>query len=56
MDAGPLPTPRPPALFSACGALPRDVHEVPSRQKDIQYSSRTRLVTDQLLRQHRHNR
>ena len=55
MDAGPLPTPRPQALFSARGALPRDMHEVPDRQKDIPYSSRTRLVIDYLLRQHRHN-
>jgi len=42
-------------LFSARGALPRDMHEVLGRQKDIQYSSRTRMVTDHLLRQHRQN-
>jgi NTE family protein len=33
-------------LFSARGPLPRDMHDVLARQKDIQYSSRTRLVTD----------
>ena len=33
-------------LFSASGPLPRDMPEVLARQKDIQYSSRTRLVTD----------
>ncbi|MFC7554189.1 DUF3734 domain-containing protein [Pseudoroseomonas wenyumeiae] len=33
-------------LFSARGAVPRSMPGVLSRQKDIQYSSRTRLVTD----------
>jgi len=33
-------------LFSAQGALPRDMMEVLGRIKDIQYSSRTRLTTD----------
>ncbi|HET7883901.1 MAG TPA: patatin-like phospholipase family protein, partial [Acetobacteraceae bacterium] len=33
-------------LFSARGLLPRDMYDVLARQKDIQYSSRTRLVTD----------
>ena len=33
-------------LFSARGSLPRDMYDVLARQKDIQYSSRTRLVTD----------
>jgi len=33
-------------LFSARGAIPRSMPAVMSRQKDIQYSSRTRLVTD----------
>ena len=33
-------------LFSARGIVPRDMFEVLGRQKDIQYSSRTRLVTD----------
>jgi NTE family protein len=37
-------------LFSARGALPRDMPEVLGRQKDIQYSSRTRLVTDYFRR------
>ena len=35
-------------LFSARGALPRTLAEVAARQKDIQYSSRTRLNTDVL--------
>lgn len=35
-------------LWSASGALPRDLFEVANRQKDIQFSSRTRLVTDLL--------
>ncbi len=39
-------------LFSAMGALPRDMAEVLARQKDIQYSSRTRLVTDYFRRLH----
>ena len=33
-------------LFSARGMLPRDIHEVSSRHKDIVYSSRTRHNTD----------
>jgi NTE family protein len=33
-------------LFSARGMLPRDIHEVLSRHKDIMYSSRTRHNTD----------
>lgn len=33
-------------LFSARGALPQNMGNVLSRQKDIQYSSRTRLGTD----------
>jgi NTE family protein len=43
-------------LFSARGALPRDMHEVLGRLKDIQFSSRTRLVTDNLMRRHLQNR
>ena len=35
-------------LWSAHGAAPRDLFEVANRQKDIQFSSRTRLVTDML--------
>jgi NTE family protein len=42
-------------LFSARGPLPRDMYDVMSRQKDIQYSSRTRLVTDYFLRQRERN-
>ena len=37
-------------LWSARGRVPYDMMEVSSRQKDIQYSSRTRAVTDQVLR------
>jgi NTE family protein len=33
-------------LFSAKGAMPRTLAEVAARQKDIQYSSRTRMNTD----------
>ncbi|MCP3393446.1 patatin-like phospholipase family protein [Bradyrhizobium sp. CCGB12] len=36
-------------LWSAKGRVPYDMMEVSSRQKDIQYSSRTRAVTDQVL-------
>lgn len=39
-------------LFSARGSLPRDMHDVLARQKDIQYSSRTRLVTDYFRQRH----
>jgi NTE family protein len=37
-------------LFPAEGPMPREMSEVWSRQKDIQYSSRTRQVTDVYLR------
>src|SRR6185312_14580407 len=37
-------------LWSARGRVPYDLMEVSSRQKDIQYSSRTRAITDQALR------
>jgi NTE family protein len=37
-------------LWSARGRVPYDMMEVSSRQKDIQYSSRTRAITDQALR------
>jgi NTE family protein len=40
-------------LFSARGDIPRDMPEVLSRQKDIQYSSRTRTTTDHFLQTHR---
>jgi NTE family protein len=43
-------------LFSARGPLPRDMQDAVGRWKDIQYSSRTRMVTDRLLREHRQNR
>ncbi|MGH7051709.1 MAG: patatin-like phospholipase family protein [Acetobacteraceae bacterium] len=33
-------------LFSARGSIPRDLVGVAGRQKDIQYSSRTRMITD----------
>ena len=36
-------------LWSAKGRLPDDLMEVMSRQKDIQYSSRTRLITAYML-------
>jgi NTE family protein len=37
-------------LWSARGELPRDLLEVAERQKDIQFSSRTRKGTDRLVR------
>ena len=40
-------------LFSATGELPRDMPEVISRAKDIQYSSRTRAITDHFTQTHR---
>ncbi len=42
-------------LFSARGALPRDMYDVMARQKDIQYSSRTRLITDYYARLYKQN-
>jgi NTE family protein len=42
-------------LFSARGQLPRDMYDVMARQKDIQYSSRTRLVTDYFRDRHKSN-
>ena len=39
-------------LFSARGALPRDIHDVMARHKDIMYSSRTRYTTDLHRRLH----
>src|SRR5271166_1958749 len=42
-------------LFSARGPLPRDMPDVIGRLKDIQGSSRTRLVTDYYMTQHRKN-
>ena len=37
-------------LWSAKGRVPNDMMEVSSRQKDIQYSSRTRAITDHMTR------
>ncbi|MGH7118493.1 MAG: patatin-like phospholipase family protein [Acetobacteraceae bacterium] len=44
-------------LFPACGCLPRTLDEVIERTSDIRYSSRTRMVTDELRTLHdiRHN-
>jgi NTE family protein len=42
-------------LFSARGPLPRDMGDVLARQKDIQYSSRTRLVTDLYTQRYKQN-
>ena len=39
-------------LFSARGVLPRDIHDVMARHKDIMYSSRTRYNTDVYRRLH----
>ncbi len=39
-------------LLSARGALPRDIHDVMGRHKDIMYSSRTRYNTDLYRRIH----
>jgi NTE family protein len=38
-------------LWSATGALPDDLWQVANRQKDIQFSSRTRMVTDEMQEQ-----
>jgi NTE family protein len=38
-------------LWSAQGALPEDLMAVATRQKDVQYSSRTRLITDSMSEQ-----
>jgi NTE family protein len=40
-------------LWSARGKLPRNMSEVTTRHKEIQYSSRTRASTDQFKRVHR---
>jgi NTE family protein len=40
-------------LWSARGQLPRNMGEVATRQKEVQYSSRTRASTDQFKRVHR---
>lgn len=43
-------------LFPAEGPMPKQMTDVWSRQKDIQYSSRTRQVTDQYLRLRREHK
>jgi NTE family protein len=40
-------------LFSARGPIPRDMGAVLARQKDIQYSSRTRMTTDLWMQMHK---
>jgi len=40
-------------LWSAHGKLPTNIFEVTERQKDIQYSSRTRAITDLVRNMHR---
>jgi len=40
-------------LFSARGAVPRTILEVAGREKDIRYSSRTRVATDANLKLHK---
>lgn len=42
-------------LFSARGEIPRDMFDVMTRQKDIQYSSRTRAVTNYFRALHAKN-
>jgi NTE family protein len=43
-------------LFSARGELPRTMLEITQREKDIRYSSRTRMNTDLMCRVHKLNR
>jgi NTE family protein len=43
-------------LWSAMGAAPKDLLQVAVRQKDIQYSSRTRLITTYMHEQQRYCR
>jgi NTE family protein len=40
-------------LWSAAGNLPKDLRQVAVRQKDLQYSSRTRLITNYMSEQQR---
>lgn len=42
-------------LFNARGVLPRDMFDVVAREKEIRYSSRTRLITDTYIERHRQN-
>jgi NTE family protein len=39
-------------LFQGFGELPKNLDEVGEREKDIRYSSRTRVITDALIAQH----
>lgn len=41
-------------LWSARGPLPHSMAELAERQKDIQYSSRTRQITDTMQREHQY--
>jgi NTE family protein len=43
-------------LWSSRGELPRDLAEVTTRSKDIQYSSRTRLITEYMANRQRQQR
>jgi NTE family protein len=43
-------------LWSSRGQVPRDLAEVTSRAKDIQYSSRTRLITEYMAQRQRQQR
>src|SRR5262249_57084358 len=43
-------------LWSACGEFPTDMEEVEERQKEIRYSSRTRMTTDYMKRLQRARR
>ncbi len=40
-------------LFPASGAMPHNIDDVWAREKDIQYSSRTRQITDEMLARRR---
>lgn len=39
-------------VFPAEGALPQNIYQIAERQKDIQYSSRTRLISNQVKKDH----
>jgi NTE family protein len=43
-------------LWSAIGQLPSNIYDVQERQKDIQYSSRTRAITDMMERDQTYRR
>ncbi|RZI81039.1 MAG: patatin-like phospholipase family protein [Rubrivivax sp.] len=43
-------------LWSSVGVLPQTIYDVQERQKDIQYSSRTRTVTDMMKLRQKHRR